>query len=574
MAWRETDGPDSLPGGRVSNSDVTMSQEDDTKDFNYHSSAFPKFHLDPEDSNPSGIKAVTETVETLYVPEIQQLDAIKQLRTYANVIAGVLVLVTCGLVWRIVSIKAAFDGVYVPHFMRQSMTFTVIATTAVVFCTIGLVYASKHHLNKIESKYREAIEYNARLYSFSHSLSRAHELKDIYSAITKEFAKISGAVIGSLHVIGDDGKAYMSASSNVPEHMAKEAAVLDLGSTDAFISTHPVVVATKSGEPSWISTPANVIKKYANDRTEGILEETRVRSVMAMPLKLGKKVSGVLLIGFDFEDEFTDALRTFSLGAAALGAQAIERGRLYQEAQNAIRLRDDFLSIASHELKTPISSLHLQLQAAMHHLYKDFDKTNPQVPYRTLESAVRSTTKLANLIDELLNVARIASGNFTIEFENVDISALVHEILFRFSETIKQQEYAVTFNSSPGTFVKVDKMKADQVITNLISNAIKYGRGEPIHIGIERHKGFAEICVSDHGIGIAQEDHEKIFKRYTRVAKDPAVGGFGLGLWIVNKIVTQMNGSIHLESKLGEGSTFKVLFPMSPGGMHEASSGG
>ncbi|MRG96728.1 sensor histidine kinase [Polyangium spumosum] len=244
--------------------------------------------------------------------------------------------------------------------------------------------------------------------------------------------------------------------------------------------------------------------------------------------------------------------------AERLEAQAIGNATRFHEAMEAISARDDFLAIASHELRTPLTPLKLQLErlvrdarAGVHQ-----ERMGP-----ALEVAYRQAVRLAALIDRLLDVSRITAGRLDLCLEEVDLSALVQDVVTRFGREAEEAGCSITFQHDKPVLGTWDRLRIEQVVTNLLGNAIKYGRGEPIEIALEADEAAARLTVRDHGVGIAPEDQGKIFERFERAVSNQSFGGLGLGLWIVRQIVEAHGGSVRVESVQGEGSTFRVELP-------------
>ncbi|MDP9311564.1 MAG: ATP-binding protein [Chloroflexota bacterium] len=241
-----------------------------------------------------------------------------------------------------------------------------------------------------------------------------------------------------------------------------------------------------------------------------------------------------------------------------------ERERLYREAQEAIQARDEFLSIASHELKTPLTALQLQLQMLLRSASKNGGaKLTPERLLQKLHLADQQTDRLAGLINDLLDVARIRTGRIEIRLEEVDLTEVVRDVLARFEEQITQAGCSVWLRAEAPLLAHWDRSRLEQVFTNLLSNAIKYGPGKPIEIWVNGDATTAELTVQDHGIGIAPEHLERIFVRFERAVSANHYGGLGLGLYIVRQIVEALGGTIRVTSELGHGSTFTVALPRS-----------
>lgn len=232
-------------------------------------------------------------------------------------------------------------------------------------------------------------------------------------------------------------------------------------------------------------------------------------------------------------------------------------------AEEAIRVRDEFLSIASHELRTPLTSM----QLVVHALRSAFERgtaITPETGTRLLENIERQTRRLERLTTELLDVSRLAAGRLQLQRERVDLAVLCGEVVGRFREELARSGSMVALRSSvapPAPVGHWDRSRIDQVVANLLSNAIKYGEGRPIEVEVRAGERAAWISVRDHGIGIAPEDFGRLFDRFERCVSPRNYGGLGLGLFIVREIVDMHGGRVTVTSAPGEGSTFTVELP-------------
>ena len=238
-----------------------------------------------------------------------------------------------------------------------------------------------------------------------------------------------------------------------------------------------------------------------------------------------------------------------------------ERGRLVRELEEAISARDDFLSIASHELRTPLTPIRLSVQS-LKRKGQSLAAVMPKGLTNQLETMDRQVGRLDTLINELLDVSRITVGRLDLELSEFDAAALVREVVGRFQQELDWGGYKVTFDPGGPVVGRWDRLRLDQVVSNLLSNAMKYG-GERKAIELRVGDGAAgiEISVRDHGAGISPEDQERIFERFERLISVRHFGGFGLGLWIVRQIVEAHGGRVRVHSAPGEGSTFTVEVP-------------
>jgi CheY-like chemotaxis protein len=260
-------------------------------------------------------------------------------------------------------------------------------------------------------------------------------------------------------------------------------------------------------------------------------------------------------------------LQVFVAGVAVTGlflaaavsereARADELARVNAELSNALKARDAFLSVASHELKTPLSALQLQTDV-LTRLQSDV----PPAVAEKLRRIGRQVDRLNKLVVQLLEVSRISAGRLELEPERVELNALVREVLSRFEDQARTSGSALRLDARGRVFGLWDPLRLDQVISNLVSNAIKYGKGKPIEVDVHLAGDRARLRVIDHGIGIAPEEQPRIFERFVRARSQQRVEGFGLGLWICRQIVDAMGGAIELASASGAGSTFSVELP-------------
>src|SRR5690606_32928118 len=245
----------------------------------------------------------------------------------------------------------------------------------------------------------------------------------------------------------------------------------------------------------------------------------------------------------------------------SIGIDITDRRRAQEEAMEAIRARDLFLSVASHELRTPLTTLQLQLQSLQRTVDRMPDLPG-EIPNR-LRLALRQTRRIGDLINELLDVSRIMHGRLLPARTEVDLARVAQEVVDRYRVALEQSGSELTVRGLDEEICGYwDPLRIDQVIDDLLSNAIKYGEGNPIELAIERDEDRARIVVADQGIGISRADQKRIFDRFERAVSARYYGGFGLGLWITRQVVEAHGGTIHVESELGKGSVFTVELPL------------
>ena len=248
------------------------------------------------------------------------------------------------------------------------------------------------------------------------------------------------------------------------------------------------------------------------------------------------------------------ALQTF-LGCAAL-TPLVVAGAIADRAR-AVRIRDDFLAIASHELRTPLAAMLLQLESLQRVVVK-----NPNVPVSSrLAKVASSGRRLERLVEQLLDVTRITTGNLQLDPEPVDLTEVVRDVVARFTDASTKVHSLIAVTGDANVRGCWDRMRIDQVVTNLIGNALKYGQGKPVEVDVHAEQD-AVLSVIDHGIGIDRALKDRIFDKFERAVEGREFGGFGLGLWITRQIVEASGGEIDVRSERDRGAAFIVRLPL------------
>jgi PAS domain S-box-containing protein len=242
-----------------------------------------------------------------------------------------------------------------------------------------------------------------------------------------------------------------------------------------------------------------------------------------------------------------------------------ERRRLYEQAVEAVGIRDEFLSIASHELRTPLASLSLSIDSLVRLLREDravqagADRTE-----KRLKRAARQVERLTHLVNDLLDVARINGGRLDLHPESLDLATLARDVIGRFSEDAERAGCIVTVQAAAPIMGRWDAPRLEQVLVNLLSNAMKFGSGKPIEVSIATAGDDALLVMRDHGIGITPEFRARMFGRFQRGVSGRNFGGLGLGLYIAERIVAAHGGAIEVSSEPGSGAVFTVRIPLDP----------
>jgi PAS domain S-box-containing protein len=241
----------------------------------------------------------------------------------------------------------------------------------------------------------------------------------------------------------------------------------------------------------------------------------------------------------------------------AVGAMSdiTDRQRLLNELRDAISVRDDFLSIAGHELRNPLAALSAQLAGLELMPLDEAQRANK------LGAAKRQVRRLSTLVDELLNVSRIVHGRLRLERETTDLARLVVEAADRLADDFARGGTPLEVEAPGPLTGSWDRLRLDLVFSNLLSNALRYGQKQPVRVRVETDPTIARVIVEDRGIGIRPEYQARIFERFVRAVPAREYGGLGVGLWLSRQIVEAHEGRLRVESREGEGSRFTVELP-------------
>ncbi|RKH42158.1 PAS domain S-box protein [Corallococcus interemptor] len=250
--------------------------------------------------------------------------------------------------------------------------------------------------------------------------------------------------------------------------------------------------------------------------------------------------------------------------AVLLALQDVTELRTTQaQLQHAVSLRDEFLTVASHELKTPLTPLQLKLQSLVRDAQAEqtLEALRARV-VKTAETISGQVRKMTTLINDLLEVTQLTGPAAPLQLEDVDLADVVRTVVERFQAQATKAGCKVIIDAEPGAVGRWDRHRLEQVASSLLSNALKYGPGRPVTLRVERDRGRARLSVRDEGIGIAPGSLQAIFEKFTRAVSTRHYGGLGLGLFITRQIVEAHHGTLRAVSQPGQGATFIVELPM------------
>ena len=413
-------------------------------------------------------------------------------------------------------------------------------------------------LRSSETRYRALAARTSRLHWFAAALSESATLDAVARAVVEHGRNVLGAASGEVAMLTDQGAAFETLYSDVPAAApgrSRYPAEAGLSVTEAVATREPVLVGSFS---EW---------QDRFPRAAAVAADGGYVSSSALPLVVEGAVAGVVSFHFTAPVNFDDEYRGLLVSVAQHCAQAIERARLYEvaqqaraEAESANRQKDEFVSILSHDLRAPLNAI-LGWTSILQHGMLDAAGTE-----RALQSIADNATRQQHLVEELLDFSRIRSGRLTLAVEAVDMRALLHDVMEANIPVAANRRQALEVAQVPPVVVRGDRRRLEQVFFNLVGNALKFTpEGGRIGIGVRVLPHAAEIRVTDSGAGIPADFLPHVFDAFRQgeQAADQQAGGVGLGLSIARELVDAHKGEIRAESDgPGRGSTFIVTLPL------------
>lgn len=286
-----------------------------------------------------------------------------------------------------------------------------------------------------------------------------------------------------------------------------------------------------------------------------------VISHMAVPLVVNGAVSGAITFAATPGRRYSASDLDLAEELAGRTSLALEKSHLLQRAQEALRAREEFLAIAAHEIRGPVTSMHAAVQALLRH------KLSEPATSRALELIEREDRRLRRFVDELLDLGLTRADVASFEIEQVSLARVVRDVLSHHEDDVVRSGSALSIELDERAIGMWNRERLEKVVTTLLSNALKFGLGKPVEVTVTTRNGRAILKVLDHGMGIPKDDQLRIFAPFERAVSVRHYGGLGLGLYIASSIVKGLGGTISLRSELGVGSEFTVELPQ--GAVHE-----
>lgn len=388
-----------------------------------------------------------------------------------------------------------------------------------------------------------------------------------YNATLAQVARLTVPILADfcqIYVIDDTGQLQRVSVAHADP--AREALARSLvGRYPHDLKTDgPTSEAVRSGRAVLQSTvPSDLLDRIARDpEHRRILEVLNVDSAISVPLRARGQIIGAMVLVRDRgKAPYTETDVRVAEDLSRRAGLAVENARLYAQAREAVQLRDEFLSIAAHELKTPMTGLRGSAQLLIR-LFEQSNVVSDERILRRLTVINHQSAKMSRLVDQLLDVTRIEAGRLTLDRAATDVVALVQGIAG--ASQARGDRHVITVRAEGELIAFVDALRLEQVVTNLLDNAVRYSpEGGPIDVVVARSaSNQLSIAVTDHGIGIPPEHRSRVFDRFYQAHVGRHLGGMGLGLYISREIVERHGGTLDAEYPLEGGTRFVVRLPI------------
>jgi signal transduction histidine kinase len=390
-----------------------------------------------------------------------------------------------------------------------------------------------------------------------------------YDATLEQVARLAVPALGdlcSVFVLAEGGEIRRAATAHVGETPSDLVAGLERYRSGPVSPRGSVAAVIRTGQSIVVEqVPDRYVESIARDPEHlEILRGLGLRSSIVVPLRARGEIAGALSLYLSTSDrQYGPADLALAEELASRAGLAVDNARLYREARRAVQVRDEFLSVAAHELKTPVTTLLGFAQLLLSQL-KEKGVLDERTVGQALRAVERGSNRMSHLVSLILDVSRLDAGRLLIDRQHTDLAALVQAIATTMQTAARHHTLLVrTPDELPAL---VDPLRLEQVVTNLLDNAIKYSpRGGQIDVElVQPAPGLARLTVADHGIGIPPEQRQHIFERFYQAREGDHASGLGLGLFISRQIVDLHGGSIAPEFPAEGGTRFVIDLPTDP----------
>lgn len=383
-------------------------------------------------------------------------------------------------------------------------------------------------------------------HSIGRSISANLDVQTILQEVTDAITSLSGAAFGAFFYNNkdEDGKNFsLYTLSGAPREAFEKFGIPR--HTGVF---HPTFGAGKVVRVGDITRDDRYGKNSPHSgMPKGHLP---VRSYLAVPVvsKTGDVIGG-LLLGHPEADRFEVEHEEIVVDIAAQAAISLDNTRLFDQVKELSKKKDEFIALASHELKTPLTSVKGYLQVLQRNEQDAMSK-------HFIEKALSQVNRLNHLVEELLNLSRVEAGRMEYNMEIFDVNEMVRDIVEIFRHSNKSHKFSF-FSDKSATMVCGDKHRIEQVVLNFLSNAVKYSpEAELVEVSVDQSDIEVTVTVRDYGRGLPEDQQTKLFERFFRADNSKGVGGLGLGLYLSKQIIDRHNGTIGAKGKSPNGSIF------------------
>lgn len=394
----------------------------------------------------------------------------------------------------------------------------------------------------------EIVYLKNKLLAFTNLFSRALTEEEVYDVVFNHAFNFIGAGTGTAYILNQEGDTLLLKKySGLSKQNIKNWSEIKIS------QDFPIWDVIKLQKPIFLES-----SKALGDYSEIDYQ------LYFTPIIIESRPIGVLTFAYPTNKRLSENEKDFLVSLTNACANAIYRTKLYDNAKKAITVRDDFLSIASHELLTPLTPLKMQMQIYKSKILRnDIENLSTEKMLSFINSSIIQIDKMSLLIDDLLNVSNINSGKLIVHKTRFNLKDFIEKLLMIHSLYTKNALNINILNNTPeDLMVNWDNYKVEQIMLNLFSNANKYAPGHDIEMSVDSDEKCVWIKVRDHGPGIAIKDREKVFKKYERLVNQTNIRGLGLGLYISKEIAQLHDGDLKIIDTEGSGTTFCLTLPI------------